>query len=189
MKRRRGLALAVVALTALTWAATVAVSRSGAGERSMAVLTALVRDPLSLLAMRSPGERGAGALLSSKPFRASRPDDAPVERVLSVVRERPPFAYGAPMSLRELEPPVMEGLPPEPDFLPTIPFGPEIEGPVIVEWPSPLWPPGLGGGGDGGKPPPQTPVPEPATWTMMILGFFAAGFMIRRAGARRVRHA
>lgn len=45
----------------------------------------------------------------------------------------------------------------------------------------------VGGGGDGGNPtptptptPPVSPVPEPSTWAMLLLGFFFSGSMLRR---------
>ena len=54
-----------------------------AGEGGRGGLMSALKDPLSLFAERSPGERGSGALLSTKP-------DKPEERVLSSEREREP---------------------------------------------------------------------------------------------------
>ena len=56
-------------------------------------------------------------------------------------------------------------------------------------------PPGTnsgGGGGGGGppgfRPPPVGVVPEPATWAMLLVGFFSLGARLRQAG-RRTRNA
>jgi hypothetical protein len=45
---------------------------------------------------------------------------------------------------------------------------------------------GTPGGGDTPPGPPPSPVPEPATWAMLIVGFFGLGAQLRRSG-RRVR--
>jgi hypothetical protein len=55
--------------------------------RKPGIMAALLEDPLSLFAARSPGGRGAGALLSTKHKLAAA---GPEERVLSEERERPP---------------------------------------------------------------------------------------------------
>jgi hypothetical protein len=47
-----------------------------------------------------------------------------------------------------------------------------------------------GGGGAGGgsmPPPPVAGVPEPDTWALMLMGFFAAGFAMRRSSAKTKR--
>ena len=59
-------------------------------------------DPLALFAKRSPGERGSGALFSTKPERTAAVVP-PHERVLSSVRERQPASgvqpgVGSPLS-------------------------------------------------------------------------------------------
>lgn len=57
---------------------------------------AILLDPLAVLNGRSPGERAGGALLSTKPIRTAalrrpfRPPFIPRERVLTLVRNRPP---------------------------------------------------------------------------------------------------
>jgi hypothetical protein len=152
-------------------------------------LLAMLADPLSLIAERSPGERGAGALLSTKP-------GGPQERVLAEVRDRDPAAGDTGAAA-----------PPGPND-PVFGVAPDTF--------SPGGEPGAGapGGGDpggaepnfspfapgGGAPSffqrgPGTPlvspgnpglpgvpgVPEPATWAMLILGFFAVGAAVRRA--------
>lgn len=159
---------------------------------------AMIPDPESLLAQRSPGERPDGALYSTKPPRfadvantvRSRPGaGAPSERVLSNERTRPPAAGAAPPPEAT---PFVPALPvvafDEPGFGGAgIPGGPGFGG-----IPGGIGAPGGGGGGGGGivPTPPQEPpsaIPEPATWAMMILGFLSVGAMMRRARPRALR--
>lgn len=79
-----------------------------------------------------------------------------------------------------------DGPPSEPDG-PIAPSNPDV--PVVPGTPEfPIVP----GGPDGPTPPPPgpplppSPVPEPATWLMMILGVFSIGQALRRARIRRV---
>jgi len=200
MKFRRGVAV-VAGLCALAWISTAAVGRiSGewggeAGARGggaahaaglSATLAAMMRDPLSIFAMRSPGERGL-ALLSSKPerTRAAAAEEPPTERVLSTVRERPPVAS----ALDEFILPADELLGGDLMQLAALEPQPEV---VPLGVLPPLVTPGggfWGGGGDEPNPPPSvpTPVPEPATWSMMLLGFFTIGSLLRRRTAARAR--
>jgi hypothetical protein len=149
---------------------------------------AALGDPLSYIADRSPGERGAGTLLSTKP------NFGPQERVLSTERDRNPPA-GVPS---EMTNPVFG----------TLPAGPGTENAL----PGAIAVPGDGGAGDSGDTGffpgggfPSVPnatqflpfaagptiltdvpgVPEPATWAMLILGFFAVGMSLRRRGRKQ----
>lgn len=158
-----------------------------------AVLREALRDPASIFSGRSPGERGPGALTSSKPHLTTW---QPSERVLSPVLERPGTAgQPAPAALPEQVAAALGpgsspaaggpggGIAPVP--LP-IPGFPGSSGGII--------PPGgggsSGGGGSGGgssgggNPPPPPPVvtavPEPATWIMMIAGVALIGLQLRR---------
>jgi len=95
-------------------------------------------------------------------------------------------------------PPPDTGLPPilppdggqPPIILPPGPPGPPDTGEPPILPPEtgqpPIGPPGeppiLPPGGDGGPPP---GVPEPATWAMLILGFFGLGGALRRQNPRR----
>lgn len=130
-----------------------------------------IRDPLALLALRSPGERGDGATFASKPPRqvvAAKP----TERVLAMVRERP------------AGPPVSEA----PLALPQPPLDLIVDNPAIVPNVDPGIDPGLVPSLCCETPanPPTAPVPEPSTWLMMLVGFFATGFMMRRRPAALV---
>lgn len=70
------------------------------GQMILAKIVETAKAPIALFAARSPGERGAGALLSTKPGRGG-----PHERVLSAVRDREPLsgepagADGSPLGI------------------------------------------------------------------------------------------
>ena len=89
----------------------------------------------------------------------------------------------------------------EPGASQVIPLGSGPDGPALSFSGTPAQANGSGGGGsivsttpDPGPPPPDTPdptppvgiVPEPVTWTMMILGFALIGGAMRRRNADRL---
>lgn len=170
--------------------------------RKSGILVALT-NPLGLFAERSPGERGAGALLSTKPEREAALAGPPYERMLSGIREREvPFGL-----LPVVDNAVFVAGPATGGAFPAeAPFA----GGQIISWPSLPSLPGpydvfqnSGSGAGGGFAPlsqipaaPLSPgtaplpnfapgVPEPGTWAMMILGFFAAGMALRRRTRRQ----
>ena len=164
--------------------------------RGAGILAAL-EDPLSLFAERSPGGRGSGALLSVKPNKKTAlADTGPEERVLSGVREREPpldtlpggdnpvFGIGpdaaAPGSGQPLDDPgagdpssggPSSGGPSSGGPFGGAPFSSNTDPPLIQPY-------------SAGSPSPTDPgipaVPEPATWAMLIIGFFAVGVTMRR---------
>jgi hypothetical protein len=183
-KRWKRAALLTPVLVGLSFVAVVEGGYPAAGKAGTTKggLFAALADPLSLFADRSPGGRGAGPLLSTKP---------PHERVLSEVRDRDP------------DPGIAPGIDPvfglAPDGL--VPGGgdPPGDGPPADG----VFPGDSFGGGTGSAPPfnpgqsgflpfsqgPAAPsgpgpgigaIPEPATWAMLILGFFAVGAAMRR---------
>lgn len=195
---RRGLVLVGLLLATGTGAGYVAVDKSGKGlgaglSAASAAVTAALADPLAMFTDRSPGGRAAGALTQTKGPRERvatnvrhRPPAAkpatPVERVLTSLRERPPlfpevpdFPFGAPApfvpTTEIIAPPVVG---PGPSIVPP----PIIPPPVICCSPLPPVPPPV-------TPPvtPPTAVPEPATWAMLLFGFFTIGAALRRRGA------
>ncbi len=151
------------------------------GNGTMSAIAAALKDPLSVLEQRSPGSRREGALFQIKQAPVHRA--APKERVLSNMRERPeaaPEESAGPSNFVDLEPkdslvppgvdPSPKPAPEPPIFPPSSPPEPPRPGPDPKDPPPP--------------PPPDSAVPEPATWAMMLVGFFAIGGAIRRAGRR-----
>ena len=216
--------LLVSGFVGLFFVAAVQQGDPATGKVSTTTLLAVLKDPLTLFAERSPGGRAEGALLSVKP-------GGPQERVLSTIRERDPTGtlpgVGDPVVAGVPEGPGPGGAGPEESVLPGesgglpgsggggAPGG--FGGPGFARGPGGLIPedfaaappgegvpgdpgdpgvgPGLGDPGPDpnpgfppgpGAPPPgifdpgASPVPEPATWAMLILGFFAIGAAIRR---------
>lgn len=175
------------------------------GEENRAAFAEVLLDPLSLLAQRSPGERGAGALLRSKPdnvnLAALTGPFGPTERVLSAVRTRPPIEFGPDSAL--LGPIVPEIAQPDfavPEALPITTPGVGVPGlPFIGPGPSLAGAPPAPGDGPTVPPEDETPeqpilpnpaIPEPATWLTMILGMLAVGGALRRRRAGKLdRHA
>lgn len=163
-------------------------------EQGGALMQGLLRDPLAILSDRSPGARQPGVLVQSKPHMAIQPS----ERVLSPVRERP--ASPIPANLDNLDDRAKEVINPGsplaaggPGSSIPAPFDPPAGSPGFSGG---IIPPGTGGGGSnggGGNPPPPgpppppivTPVPEPATWIMMIVGVGLIGIQLRRRGGAR----
>ena len=149
-----------------------------------------VKTVAAMLADRSPGERPEGALASLKPKRQA------------VLAERLPKVHAPSSTAYE----ALAGPPPSPPIAPP----PEAPLYAAVGSPPVPVTPVAGGGGGGGPPNlsniplpggggggifappvittatpevPQTPVsavPEPMTWTMMILGFALIGGAMRR---------
>ena len=154
-----------------------------------------VQTVAAMLAERSPGERPEGALAQLK----HKKQAALHERVLPKVRGPAPSAYEALAG-----PPPSPPLAPPPEAplyaavasppTPIIPVTGGGGGPPIL---SNIPPPGGGGGGGDSRQPVVTttatsrslrrrrvtPVPEPATWAMMILGFALIGRALRRKRA------
>jgi PEP-CTERM motif len=157
-------------------------------------MVAALADPLNLLDERSPGGRGARVLLSIK---------GPHERVLPSVRDRqPPLGVppGVGNPLSDLVPESFAPLPNDfPADLPaTLPQDQVGGSPSFAPFfPALLGNPGSApGGATTPNPPPpitSTPlpnnpitivIPEPATWTMMLLGFLVIGAAARRRARR-----
>jgi hypothetical protein len=167
-----------------------------------------VLNPLSLFDERSPGDRADGSLLAAK--RGKGRGVSPVELVMSTGRQRAPpvseavapaaapeslFATPAEGPLAASDVPE-SGIPGEailgspqgppaglggPGFI--IPIGtvPGVSGPPTTP---PSTPPCCVGQPPGGPGPIPPPIPEPATWMMMIMGFFMVGAALRaRCGA------
>lgn len=186
-KRWLRLLLLVPVLLGLLLVAITESDHSAAGEgHKGGMLLAALKDPLSLFAERSPGGRGPGALLSTKP------GFAPHERVLSMVREHEPpnFVFPgvdgpvtalAPQSLASVsggdpgDDPGAGDPGGDPAFF--TPFFPGTQPgyPAVFPGPALVTPP---------SDPIVAAVPEPATWAMMILGFFAVGLAVRRRARR-----
>lgn len=189
----------VVGLTALI--GVVGVGVVAAPQRGAAIAEAAVRsiDAMALMDARSPGSRPAGALYQTKP------NLAPREAWSSSVRPRVPVSgtpdapsgfaplAGVPIDgvvepgggfvFTDVPPPATGGFGGT-GGLPVFGGGGGIGGVVI----------GGGGGGIGGgggqepsnpgggttTPMPTSPVPEPATWLTMVLGFGMMGSTLRR---------
>ncbi|MBO9580376.1 MAG: hypothetical protein J7498_05745 [Sphingobium sp.] len=169
-------------------------------NQQRSAIAQVLRDPMSVLAARSPGERGSAALRQTK-FKHAAPMPAAFEKLLDKEPSGAPAGAASPTSEVlgvENEPPAQagnfvpgthEGLP---DATPTVARGgggffqivPGV-GPIL----------GGGGGGGGGNectdkikcetpgkepdPPILVSVPEPGTWLMIIAGFFSLGAFLR----------
>lgn len=184
------------------------------GKHAGNALAAALRDPMSMFAARSPGQRPAGALTRTKKrlvaagTAAPAPGAAlPTERVLSTGRTRPvDVAGGAPVAAA----PGLLVLPA--DAAPLAAVAPVAVAPAagvpgnggFIGGVGPALP-GVGGSAPIGIPPiaevdtpPITPgpvvttpvpevtapVPEPSTWISMIVGLAFVGFALRRRGVR-----
>ncbi|MFL6722424.1 MAG: PEPxxWA-CTERM sorting domain-containing protein [Sphingomonas sp.] len=153
-----------------------------------------VKTVAAMLAERSPGERPDGALASLKPKKAVLNERA-LPKVPAAAAPPSPFAAlaGPPPAPPLVPPPAavplfnsVAGGPPEVIPPPGGGGGP----PVLSEIP----PPGGGGGGIIAPPiitttqvpppttpsTPSTPLPEPGTWGMMLIGFALIGGTLRR---------
>lgn len=174
------------------------------GEGTLTAAVAAAQERVSdLIAGRSPGRRVVADMSKGKP----RLDNERYARALPRVREPRNFAsppltgLGGP---EEFVPGFVEAPPPE--FAGIFPGDGFPGGGVFVQGPGGgfiFFPGGPGGGGGGGggccvvppgpgpeEPPPPPPVvPEPATWAMMVLGFGAAGWAIRRRRPEVPSHA
>lgn len=163
------------------------------------------RDVLAMFGERSPGARQEGALLATKEARAGM---GPRQYAKPRTRTRPEahlpggpaLADAAPIDgpvtplggIADLPDPIIPHTGPGGGIRPDGPPGPG--GPFIPDGPSgpgpnPLVPPP-----PPGSPPPDappisaSPVPEPAAWLTLIVGFGAVGVLLRRrrrAGASR----
>jgi hypothetical protein len=191
---RGGLAVIAVGVAAALLVATLSNPKLAqvAGEGLSAGIES-VKTVAAMLAERSPGERPEGALANLKPKRQA----VLHERALPKVRAP---AFPAYEALAGAPPSPLIALPPEVPLYSTVAGGPPVALPLTTAATpgTPGGPPALSniplpGGGGGGifSPPttaatpdvpavPVTPVPEPATWAMMILGFALMGGMLRR---------
>ena len=149
-----------------------------------------VKTVASMIAGRSPGERAAGELASLKHKRLP----ALHERALPKIRRAPPVS---PLASIVAPPPVPPAVVPPvagplynavtasppvtstlaqapPTFFPAMappPGGGFIVPPVVTQ----VTPPGPPGA------PTPPPVPEPASWAMMLIGFAFVGWKVRRS--------
>ena len=188
--------LAIVGIGAAAALSVATISNPWLGHKVQQGLSDSLRGVETVAAMladRSPGARPEGALANTKHKRA-----ALHERALPKIRAPygPPTAYEAiatpptPAPIAPLPPAplysTIAGLPPV-----AAPGGGGSSGPPVL---STI--PGPGGGGGGGFTPPPivtaqvpptvtptAPVPEPASWAMMLLGFALMGRALRRRGA------
>ena len=195
---RGGLAVVAVGVAAALSVATLSSPKlaHAVGEGLSAGIQG-VKTVAVMLAERSPGERPEGALANLKPKRQSLLH----ERALPKVRA-PAFPAYEALAGPPLGPLIAP--PPEVPLYSTVAGGPPVALPLTTATtPGTLGsPPALSniplpGGGGGGifSPPtttaatpdvpavPVTPVPEPATWSMMILGFALMARTLRRKAA------
>lgn len=179
-------------------------------NQQRSAIAQVLRDPLSVLAARSPGERGSAALRQTKMKRAAMLPAA-FEKLLDRNQTVAPVAFrpaddqifpenGEQSALTDaFAPGTHDGAH---DALPG--DAPAFGGPGGGGF-FPIIPGGgfIGGGGGGGgncnpdvtcttptgeptPPPILVSVPEPGTWLMIIAGFFALGGLLRFAELSRI---
>lgn len=185
LNKRRSAAVAM-ALTAAIFPGGAAVGLTDSSGVYSGVVRVL-RDPMSILSDRSPGQRSNAGLVQSKSEYASAPEVAPRERVLPTARTRggpggiadpgegPGISSGAGSPVG----PVGKAGAPQAGALP--------DGSLPVPVPA-LPGSGASSGGivpGGPLPPPFAPpipsaVPEPSAWSMMIFGIGLVGAALRR---------
>ncbi len=164
-RRQRGRAINRALFLSPVLVCLLGVGWSYGGDR---VVASALKDPLSILSLRSPGERQGGKLSLTKPQRSVRIDFKPTERVLGRPRTRPggspgaailpneaspviyPAELGEPFVLSEALPGVVTGVPGMPSDGP-FSLGPSIPGGGFVA------PPGAPSG-PGEPAEPQLPV-------------------------------
>jgi hypothetical protein len=205
-RRKRALLLTPLVIGVLILA--VGQGREAISRVAKEKIIAALKDPLSLFTDRSPGERRLGALLASKKGgprervlstvrdRPQAADASPTDNPI----------FTPPPAFESTSPP--PGIPPAsgppfsdtPFFFPGPPRGAPPGGIPPQGLPPGGIPPGEtppggippggippGGTPPGGTPPggppetPPVPIPEPATWTVMLLGLAAAGAVARAA--------
>jgi hypothetical protein len=189
---RKRIGLLVLTLMSLAVVEVTKEVSSANGKARLASIKAALKDPLNLFAERSPGERGLGALLSTKSSRG------PHERVLSEVRDRDvPTDMLPGVDTADFNP--IPGDPPD-SAIPGIATSPGNQ-PFGSSPSTPFFP---GAGFPGATPqglsaisnapallplqsdpvslvdPQISGVPEPSTWVFMIIGFLAVGTALRR---------
>lgn len=173
-------------------------------NQQRSAIAQVLRDPMSVLAARSPGERGDAALRQTK-FKRAAPMPAAFEKLLDKEPAGAPAGAAGPTSevlsvQNELPAPAEDFVPGThdgaheglPDATPSFARGGGGYFQIV-----PGGGPALGGGGGGGDEctdkikcgtpvgDPETPilvsVPEPGTWLMIIAGFFSLGAFLRFA--------
>ena len=203
-KWRRGASLAALALVTAT-----AVPIANAVFQSDLHIpgTAQAKDLLNILSDRSPGERLGAALTKSKSKAAAQQLAKAADKPRQTTLAKAPAPPEVPSSGRLLSIPaeLSGSLFQEPGAVGNdlaLAGGPFLGGPVVADILAPGGAGGFVGGGGGGgsgggggiSTPPATespapsvpaPVPEPSTWAMMLVGFGAIGFAMRR---RRKTH-
>ena len=162
-----------------------------------------VQTVAAMLAERSPGARAEGALVNLKHKRQAVLHEHGLPKIRSPYA--PPTAYealAAPPPSPPIAPPPQAPLYSTVAGVPPIAIAPANGGaiggpPVLSEIPTP----GGGGGGGSFTPPivttvtpqvpaaPVAPVPEPASWAMMLLGFALMGSALRRRSAAELQTA
>lgn len=169
----------------LLFAFAVALPIPSLGGSSVAVAAIQrAKSFIELMHQRSPGKRLVGHLVKTKHKKL-----ALHERALPKIRKRPELAVSPPF-LTELPPALVDLVaPPIPvelaslEAMPVGPFGapsgfppgffsPPTGGFILPPTETPSTPPIVV--------PPQTAVPEPATWAMMLFGFGLMGWTLRR---------
>jgi hypothetical protein len=190
--RRRRVTAVAVALCAAA-AAPVSLSLADFGSGGMVeAAVAKAQSLVDLLEQRSPGRRTEAQLTKTKRKQAALAQTRPPVRKPVA----PPIA--SPLTPMEVE--LASIVLPPPELIPA-PVGQVAIAPpptlgAIVSPPgggSIVTPPGGGGGPPATIPTPQPhepvivtpPVPEPATWAMMLLGFGLIGWRIRGTAPRR----
>ena len=163
------------------------------GSKASRFIAAALADPLAVLEGRSPGVRASGALAQSKPKKKLPTGLAkPSERVLANVRSRPTVPAAVPESGAQSPLTAMPGLfdatPATESVLGSTTDSPTVSNPGSVGGGLlPITPGLIAGGGtpatgptaDIPTPVPVTPVPEPQTWLMMLIGFMMMGKALR----------
>jgi len=184
------LSLAMLSNTQLARIVGDGINNSVAGIKTVA----------AMLAERSPGQRPDGALASLKHKRQAALHERALPKIRGPVPPPSPYAalLGAPVSPPLPPPPevplynMVAGTPPV--IVPGT--GTPVGGggpPILSEIPTP------GGGGGVFSPPvvastpesppiPVTPVPEPASWAMMLIGFAMMARSLRRVASPALQH-
>lgn len=195
----RKLRLAAVGVACLATLASAPMAVTALGEHGIELPgLASAHNLMAMLDARSPGERAKGALTQSK-VRLSQadkpraralgkvfpPKPSPMEQLAKVVVSQPPVPPVEIVSVVPVAPgaPAMPGLITPSSLIASVPL---TSGSVIIGG-SALPPPT--------NTPPQTniptppgevasPVPEPGTWLMMLLGFGMVGSAMSRCRVR-----